>query len=120
MNRVGDSDIPAKNNTVSRRVSSVRMSRGLGPLAAVIMLLAVSFALAGATLSAPRRNGDVRVQPGDNLMEIVAKNPPGTTFRFAVGLYRLQSIVPKDGDTFLGESSGAVLNGSQRLTQFSH
>ena len=51
-------------------------------------------------------------------MEMVRQNRPGTDFRIRAGVYRLQSIIPKDGDSFMGEP-GAVLNGAQRLAQFS-
>lgn len=40
---------------------------------------------------------------GDNFQSIVDKNPPGTTFIVSVGEYRLQQVVPKDGDVFIGE-----------------
>lgn len=57
---------------------------------------------------------EVVVQPGDNVQEVVERNPAGTTFRFKAGLYRGLSIVPKDRDVFVGDQ-GAVLTGSQIL-----
>lgn len=51
-------------------------------------------------------------------MGMVRQNPPGTEFRIEAGVYRLQSIVPKEGDSFIGER-GAILNGAQLLAQFS-
>jgi hypothetical protein len=47
----------------------------------------------------------------------VQQNPPGTEFHIQAGVYRLQSIIPKDGDAFVGEP-GAILSGAQLLTQF--
>ena len=88
------------------------MNSGLRPWRAAMILLGLSLAFGGETLSTPRRIREVSVQPGDDLMAIVAKNPPGTTFRFAAGLYRLQSIIPKDGDSFLGRVIGC---GSERV-----
>jgi parallel beta-helix repeat protein len=41
----------------------------------------------------------------DNVPKIVASKPPGTTFVFTSGTYRLQQpIVPKDNDKFIGET----------------
>jgi hypothetical protein len=49
---------------------------------------------------------------------LVAAHPAGTTFVFEGGVHRLSAvIVPRDGDTFVGED-GAVLNGSRLLTSF--
>ena len=43
--------------------------------------------------------------------------PSGAVFYLKAGTYRLQSVVPKTGDTFIGEF-GAILNGSRLLTSF--
>jgi hypothetical protein len=59
----------------------------------------------------------VVVNAGDDLQNLVAKHASGTHFKLRAGIYRLQSITPKDGDSFTGEA-GAVLNGSQLLTTF--
>lgn len=77
--------------------------------------LATRDGCAAASPPAPQ----VSVHPGDDIMEMVRQNRPGTEFRIRAGVYRLQSIIPKDGDAFMGEP-GAVLNGAQRLAQFSH
>jgi Big-like domain-containing protein/parallel beta helix pectate lyase-like protein len=50
----------------------------------------------------------VTLHPSDNVPKIVSSKPPGTTFIFAPGTYRLsQSIIPKDNDKFVGETSCA-------------
>ena len=49
---------------------------------------------------------------------VVTANPENTRFVFPGGTYRLQSIQPKNGDSFAGEN-GAVLSGAQVLTSFS-
>ena len=59
----------------------------------------------------------VALSPGDDIQAAVDANPAGTTFSLAAGLYRLQSVRPKDGDSFLG-APGAVLNGARVLTDF--
>lgn len=61
--------------------------------------------------------GEVSVRPGDNIQELVAGHPAGASFSFAPGVYRLQSIQPKDGDSFTG-NPGAILSGAQVLKGF--
>jgi parallel beta-helix repeat protein len=61
----------------------------------------------------------VVLSPGDDIQQAVDQNSPGTTFVLNSGLYRLQSIQPQDGDTFLGQGpTGAILSGAQLLTNF--
>jgi parallel beta-helix repeat protein len=70
----------------------------------------------------------VYVHPGNNIPNIVSSNPPGTTFYFYPGLYRLQTpIVAKNGDTFTGQNycsppsrpcPAAILSGAELLTSF--
>jgi len=62
-------------------------------------------------------NQVINVSPGNNLQSLVNQNPAGTTFSLGAGTYRLQSAVPKDYDTFVGDA-GAVLNGASLLTVF--
>ncbi|GJG87402.1 hypothetical protein tb265_25830 [Gemmatimonadetes bacterium T265] len=52
----------------------------------------------------------VPVYPGDNIQAKVDANPAGTTFVFRAGTYVQQTVVPKSGDAFVGDS-GAVLDG---------
>ncbi|HZP02731.1 MAG TPA: right-handed parallel beta-helix repeat-containing protein [Terriglobia bacterium] len=59
----------------------------------------------------------VTLRPGDNIQAAVNAAGTGTTFALMPGIYRNQSIVPKDGDSFIGEP-GAVLNGAVVLTSF--
>jgi parallel beta-helix repeat protein len=63
----------------------------------------------------------VDIQPGADIPSVVAANPAGTTFVIYPGTYRLQAhIVPKTGDTFIGQtacappttSCPAILSGS--------
>jgi hypothetical protein len=60
----------------------------------------------------------VFVSPGDNVQPVVDASPAGTVFIFGAGTYRLQSIQPKDNDTFIG-GAGAILSGAELLTTFS-
>jgi hypothetical protein len=53
-------------------------------------------------------SAQVTLHPTDNVAKIVSSKPPGTTFIFTPGTYRLsQSITPKDNDKFVGETSCA-------------
>lgn len=50
----------------------------------------------------------VTLRPTDDVPRIVSSRPAGTTFIFTPGTYRLsQSIKPKDGDHFIGQTSCA-------------
>ena len=53
---------------------------------------------------------DVPVNPGDDLQAAVNAHPPGTTFLIKAGRHRRQSVVPKTGNSFIGEP-GAILDG---------
>lgn len=66
----------------------------------------------------------VDVYPGADIPSMVAANPAGTTFVIYPGMYRLtQSITPKDGDSFIGQtacappttSCPAILSGSTTI-----
>jgi len=59
----------------------------------------------------------VSLAPEENIQSRVDANPPGTTFIFQPGIYRMQSITPKSGDVFDGQGV-AVLNGSKVLSRF--
>ena len=59
----------------------------------------------------------VTVSPGDNLQALVNEYPPSTTFSLAPGIHRLQSIVPRSHDSFVGQT-GAILSGAALLTTF--
>jgi hypothetical protein len=85
------------------------------PLAFVIFLTLPSQGPIGA---APTPSSTITVHPGDDIAQLVERNPPGTEFRVQAGTYRLQSISPKEGDSFLGEP-GSILNGAQVLASFS-
>jgi parallel beta-helix repeat protein len=61
----------------------------------------------------------VTLRPGADIQAAVDANPVGTAFILTAGVYREQSIIPKSGDSFTGQP-GAVLNGSQVLTNWIH
>jgi len=59
----------------------------------------------------------VTLSPGANIQSAVNANPTGTAFILTPGVYRMQSIMPKAGDSFTGQA-GADLNGSQVLNKW--
>ncbi len=64
-----------------------------------------------------RAQNVVTLQPTDDVQAIIDAQPVGTTYLLKAGVYRGQSLTPKDGDTFEGED-GAILNGALLLTNF--
>jgi hypothetical protein len=56
----------------------------------------------------------IRLKPGQDVAALVSAQPPGTQFIFSAGTYRMQSIVPKANDVFIGEGT-AVLDGAKVL-----
>lgn len=105
---------------------TVRMQSGLSrPLSWIIAWFVLPVAwcpcgLASGGINSPAlpSKQEVTVHPGDDLRALVEHHRSGTVFHLAAGTYRLQSLVPRDGDAFIGEP-GATLNGAQLLTGFS-
>src|ERR1039458_8527868 len=67
-------------------------------LALVVFLLLSSFT-GGGSGPVPRPTRQVTVHPGDDIGRLVEQNQPGTEFRIQPGVYRLQLITPKEGDS---------------------
>ena len=59
----------------------------------------------------------INVATTENLQTLVNNNPGSTTFSLAPGIHRLQSVIPKSGDAFVGQT-GAILSGAALLTTF--
>lgn len=62
--------------------------------------------------------GSVDVYPSQNLASMVSSYPSGTTFLLQPGVYRMQYAIPKNYDSFIGQS-GVILDGAEHLTSFS-
>jgi hypothetical protein len=60
--------------------------------------------------AAPPMTRYVEIRPGDSIQAAVNGNPEGTAFLIKRGVHRRQSVRPKSGTTFVGET-GAVLDG---------
>ncbi len=58
----------------------------------------------------------VSVLPGTNIQDLVNRNPGPTTFYLRAGLHAQQQVMPKSGNTFVGEN-GAFMDG-QRITAY--
>ena len=84
------------------------------PFAIPVLVCVVTLMIAKNIGAAER---EVAVRPGDDVQALVQKSPENTTFRFKPGVYRQQSIRPKDGDSFIGEP-GAVLSGAMLVSDF--
>ncbi len=59
------------------------------------------------------------VRPGQNLATIVADAPEGTRFLFEPGIYRQQTIRPKNRQEFIGQD-GTILNGAMVLADWTN
>jgi parallel beta-helix repeat protein len=57
------------------------------------------------------------ISPGQSIQAAVNAYPGGTMFTLKAGVHRLQSVQPKAGDTFAGET-GAIMSGAKLLTSF--
>ena len=51
------------------------------------------------------------------VQDLVERMPAGTTFLIQAGVHRLESVVPKNGDSFIGEP-GAILSGAILINSF--
>ena len=84
--------------------------RALRLLIAATVFIGVSRPMSAAAQS-------VEIFPGQNIQQIVNSRAAGTTFVLKSGVHRLQTVVPRSGDRFLGEP-GTVLSGARQLTSF--
>lgn len=75
------------------------------------VMIAFSMSIPTVTLAS-----SITLKPGDNVAQIVAASPAGTSFLLSAGTYRMQQIKPKDGDSFAGPGTGeAILDGSEQI-----
>lgn len=58
---------------------------------------------------------EVAVYPGQSIQSAVNANPVGTTFALKAGVHHGQTVIPKSGDRFIGDS-GAVMDGDSVTT----
>jgi len=109
---------PRFGRAISRGATITLLGRVALPLLGFLALLAAPQAAKalgpadGLVLPASA----VPIPVGSQAQAIVVANPPGTTFVFGPGVHRLQQIIPRTGDRFLG-APGARLNGALILTR---
>ena len=60
---------------------------------------------------------DAEIYPSDDPQAVINAHPTGTTFLVKSGIHRLWRVVPKSGQTFVGEP-GAVVSGAKVLDSF--
>ena len=86
------------------------LTRSRRPLRA-IWLVAVAMTM-GVLASCEVIGGPVELLISDNAQEVVAENPPGTIYLLESGTYVGLHLVPKPGDSFIGQPDGStVLDG---------
>jgi parallel beta-helix repeat protein len=97
LHSVGLSDVPSSCHFQGQNPQNVTVATGTTAI--------VSFAI-----SCPPLPEGIMISPGQSLQAMVTANPGGTTFILKAGTHTGQSVVPKSGDSFIGEP-GAVLDG---------
>ena len=79
------------------------------------------FAVCGGDLpsavAADEATDVVVISPGENIQSVVDAHVPGTSYLLLPGIHRMQSVEPKDGDSFTGEI-GAVMSGAVHIGPF--
>jgi hypothetical protein len=84
--------------------------------------VSVALVLMHAAWTAPPHAAPVQrfprlIFPGQDIQAAVNAMPAGTAFLLRAGVYRMQSVRPKPGNTFTGEA-GAVMSGARVVTGF--
>lgn len=92
------------------------MMTRIAPKAANLSFVALAIVVsASCVLSAQRQT--VILKPGQNIQKIVTSSPKGARFRFQPGVYRQQTIYPKDRQEFEGQD-GVILSGAMVLDKW--
>ncbi|MGO8814046.1 MAG: right-handed parallel beta-helix repeat-containing protein [Terriglobia bacterium] len=82
-----------------------------------LIVMAIGFSFFGRAQSSTCWGATINVATTATLQTLVNNNPTNTTFSLAPGIHRLQSVVPKTGDVFVGQT-GAIVSGAALLTSF--
>lgn len=86
-------------------------------LVSVVLCSPVTRTTGGSSSGISDAAGVVTVNAGEDLQALAQAHPERTTFLLQPGVYRLQEVTPKDGQSFVGTGSGqVVLSGAERLT----
>ena len=84
---------------------------------AATIIFAAFVGLVPLSLSAAAPTDVVVIAPGENIQAVVDAHLPGTSYLLLTGIHHLQSVEPKDGDSFTGER-GALMSGAVELGPF--
>ena len=98
-------DIDISTDARPERVMQIAQSAGLKAVPTGIdheMVLARTGRPAAPALTP----GAVRIEVGQDAQRVIEDHPAGTSFVFAAGVHRLQSIIPRSGDRLTGETGG--------------
>ena len=108
----GQSFAWTSSSTTVATVSESGLAKGISAGTATVTAAAAgNSARATLTVTAPPTGGnEIVLSPGQDIQAAVNAHPAGTTFRLTAGVYRNQRVVPKSGDTFIGDA-GAVMDG---------
>jgi hypothetical protein len=93
--------------TRPRAISARRAARRVARLSLVLLAVA-----GGPPAAAPAET--IVLKPGQDIGAIAARSPQGTRFQLRPGIYRRQTISPRDGQSFIGEA-GVILSGALPL-----
>jgi Right handed beta helix region len=99
---------------VNRGIRTRSVSRRqMGILCAIVATVSLASVMpVRADRGGPKRCHGVHVAPGDNIQTLLDTKPPGTTFCFAKGIYRLaRTILTEDRFPTLDLRAGAVIDG---------
>lgn len=102
----------------ARQVANYRIRR-LHSIWFIPVGLAILTIVSCGTTPISNRSNDtaIGIQPGANLQALIDSSGEGATFRFSPGVYRLQSVKPKNGQRFIGQP-GVILSGAQIISQW--
>ncbi|MDX2136975.1 MAG: carboxypeptidase regulatory-like domain-containing protein [Chloroflexota bacterium] len=60
----------------------------------------------------------IQLRPGDNLQQIIDRNPAGSIYCFNDGTYDRASIIPKDNDALIAANAGRAILDGNGATEF--
>ena len=93
-----------------------RVERLLFPVAVALFTLVGPASIGVQEVASAQSSLVVTIFPGDSIQNAVDGAAPGTVFLIKKGIHRRQTVYPKSGMTFVGET-GAVLDGEKATPQ---
>ena len=87
-------------DALNRETREFSVSRN--SIAICLVLLAAPAYAAGPTHRVAPPRDSVTLNPGDDIQAAVDTHDQDTVFHLTAGIYRIQSVVPRSGDAFIG------------------